>query len=1067
MLTHYCLQRYNHLRTLRFITTDRIMIDGIIKFFVNRHLLTNMIVIAVFFAGIYSWSHIKKEEMPDITFDFVRVSATYPGATAEEVEHFVTKELEEAVSGIDGIYRVTSTASQGSTSLSIQLEKDYPNKDETISEIRGAVLDAKLPAEIRDDPRVRVFKTSKKAVLDVALIHKERHLLDTDSRQLLQEYANSLENQLTNLPQVNSINRSGYLQEEIQIDVNPKMMMKYKVPLSQIVRAISDNHARAPVGNLEIKNEPRVTIDAQLDTVDKLKKLYVQAGFVGQAVTLGDIALVKHSYDLKKDIIKVNGHEAIMFNVVKNSSFGILESLEAIKARIERFSGDYLQDAPIELVVLDDESLDVRNRLSIIAINGGIGFVLILCVLFLFLNWRAGLWVAIGIPFTICATLLTSMLLGYTINNITLAAVIIVMGIVVDDAIVVAENISRLRFQGSTSLKASVVGTGQVFLPVFASVITTCIAFVPLFLFSGRFAHMSSFIPPIIFIMLGASLLESLLILPGHMHMSLPWAGDGGADKESAKVHWFYHVEDLYGGLLVRLLPFKYLIILLFLALLAFSGWVMNEKMKFVMFPHEETREIVFSGHAFDEADRFDTANLTRKIETIVLEHLEKEVVGVRTQIAKSRRGGAVQENRFRMIVEIVPKEERKLSADQLVALWKPRIDAIEGFKKVIVQKSRWGQSSGSPIEIVVKENDDDLRNQAADKLAELMRGFPELTNVEIERPIMVPEYKIDFNREKLKRLSINPRDISSTLRTLLEGTVLYELPKGEEEIDVRISLRAEDKTDINAVLNVPVHNNRDYLVPLSDVVYIKETVTPNSISRRDSKRVTTVYADIDKDHDVTPVEIAEKLESEVFQKVISSQPSTTLSFIGEVYDTRLSRGELRSSVIMVLLLIFAVLAVLFNSLTRPLIIMLAIPFGIVGVIFAFWLHGKTQFGFFAAIGCLGLAGVVINDSIIMITKLDREFVAGKLRDESTQSIAMIAKTRLRAVVLTTITTAAGVLPTAYGLAGYDAMLADMMLALAWGLVFSTCITLLLVPCLYNILVNWSAALRPAIGSKG
>jgi multidrug efflux pump subunit AcrB len=1047
------------------------MIDAIIKYFVKRHLLTNMIVIAVLFAGVFSWTNIKKEEMPDITFDFVRVSAVYPGATAEEVEHFVTKELEDAVGGIDGVYLITSTASQGSTSISIELEKGYPNRDEAITEIRNAVLDADLPEDVRDKPRVRVFKTSKKAVLDVALIHKEKHLLDTDSRQLLQQYANSLESQLKNLPQVNSINRSGYLQEEIQIDVDPKRLVKYAIPLSQVMRAVSDNHARQPAGTLEAKNEPKVTIDAQLDTVDKLKKLYVQAGFVGQAVALEDIATVKHAFALKKDIIKVNGHEAVMFNVVKNSSYGILESLEAIKGGIARFSEDHLQDVPIDLVLLDDESLDVRNRLSIIATNGGIGFAFILVALFFFLNWRSGLWVAIGIPFTICFALLCSMLAGYTINNITLAAVIIVMGIVVDDAIVVAENIARFRFRGYSSEEASVMGTGQVFLPVFASAITTCIAFVPLFFFSGRFGHLSSFIPPIIFIMLGASLFESLLILPGHMHMSLPWSGrgrqgGGGEPGEPiAKVHWFDRMEGLYGRLLVRLLPFKYIIILLFMALLVFSGWVVTQKMKFVMFPHEETREIVFSGEAYKEADRYDTAELTREAEAVVLQHIGKEVVGVRTEIAKSRRGGARQENRFRMIVEIVPKEERKLSADQLVALWKPQIGAIERLKKVVVQKSRWGHSSGSPIEIVVQENDDRLRSQAVDKLVGLMRDYPVLTNIEIERPIMVPEYKIDFNREKIQRLSINPADISSILRTLLEGTVLYELPKGEEKVDVRISLRKEDKAEIDTVLDVPVHNYRNYLVPLRDVVHVKETVTPNSISRRSSKRVTTVYADMDKEQGVTPIEIAEQLEMEVFQKVISDQPSTTLSFIGEVYNTRMLKGDLMFSVMLVLLLIFAVLAVLFNSLTRPVIIMLAIPFGMVGVILAFWLHGKLLFGFFAAIGCLGLAGVVINDSIIMITKLDREFFVGE-GGESMRSIAEIAQTRLRAVVLTTVTTVAGVLPTAYGLAGYDAMLAEMMLALAWGLVFSTLITLLLVPCLYSILVDWRFALGPAAGRK-
>ncbi|MCK5494343.1 MAG: efflux RND transporter permease subunit, partial [Candidatus Omnitrophica bacterium] len=370
--------------------------------------------------------------------------------------------------------QVTSTASQGSTRVNIELEQDYSDKDEAISEIRNAVLDVKLPDDIRDDPTVRVFKTSKKAIIDIALVNREVYLLDVETRSLLQQYAVSLENQLINLPEVNSVNRSGYLQEEIQIDVDPDKLKKYKVPLSQIENAVKDNHVRQPAGNIEAKNEPKVTINAQLDTPEKLNALYVQAGFEGQAITLKEVAEVKKGFNQTKEIIKVNGHQTVILNVVKNSSYGILEALDAVEKCIKRFKVDYLKDGPIDLITLDDESLDVRNRLSIIAINGGIGFVLILISLFLFLNKKSGLWVGIGIPFTISFTLIGSYFFGYTINNTTLAAVIIVMGIVVDDAIVVAENISRFRFQGFSSKESAVKGTVQVFLPVLASVVTTC-----------------------------------------------------------------------------------------------------------------------------------------------------------------------------------------------------------------------------------------------------------------------------------------------------------------------------------------------------------------------------------------------------------------------------------------------------------------------------------------------------------------------------------------------------------------------------------------------------------------
>lgn len=1029
------------------------MIARFIEFFVNRHLLTNMLFISVIIGGLFSWQEIKKEERPDITYDFVRVSANYPGATAEEVEHFVTRELEDELKSVDGIHRLFSSVSRGSTTVSIELEKNLSNKNEVITEIRNAALNTQLPPEVRDKPSVRVFKSSKKAIIDIALIHTRGHLLSNKQRLEIQRYASALELQLTNLPEINSINRSGYLQEELQIKVDPQKLVQYQIPLSQVIQEIKNNHIRQPAGHIEIKDEPSVTINAQLDTVEKLNQLYIQAGFQGKAIDLQSIAEVRTDFKREKHITKVNGHEAIMFNVVKNGSYGILESLASVKKVVDNFTSNNLLHSDIQLVILDDESFEVRNRLSIISTNGAIGFILILLTLFLFLNKRAGIWVALGIPFTVCLTLIFTLTIGYTINNVTLAAVIIVMGIVVDDAIVVAENIGRFRSQGYSSQEAAVKGTAQVFMPVVASIITTCVAFIPLFYFSGRFGSFVSFIPPIVFLMLFASLLESLVILPGHLHIQVPLLLQRKQKLTADKVkpHWFDHIEKRYSNLLIRLLNYKYIIFSIFVALLLGSIFIAKQTMSFVLFPHSETREIVLHGNADKKSNRYETAMISKEIENIIAPYIKKEVIGFRTEIARSRHGAVAKESSFRMIIEIVPKEERERSADDLVSLWKPQADKVKGLKKLIIQKSRFGQSSGSAINVLIQENDDVLRNKAAEAILAAMKKYPDLNNAEIDQPLMLPEYKIDMQREKVKRLSISPVDIATTFRASLEGNILYELPKGNEHIDVRLSVIDSAKKDIDSILKIPVENQGNYLAPLGDLVTINKTIAPTSINRRDTRRATNVYADLKKDSLKTPLQIAIDLEKGVFKDIISKQPSTNLNFDGEIADTRDSRNDLRNAVVMVVFLIFSILVILFNSITRALIIMLAIPFGMVGVILAFWLHGQTLFGFFAAIGALGMAGVVINDAIIMLTKLDHEYDLQK-DNKVNERIARIASTRLKAVILTTLTTVAGVLPTAYGIAGYDSMLAEMMLAMAWGLLFGSVITLLLIPCMYSFI---------------
>jgi len=1035
------------------------MIAQFVEFFVNRHLLTNMLFVAVIIGGLFSWQEIKKEERPDITYDMVQVSAAYPGATAEEVEYFVTRELEQELKAVEGIHRIFSSVGSGTTTVSLELEKGLDNKNEVITEIRNVALGTKLPPEVRDKPSVRVFKTSNRGIIDIALINTQAHLLNTEQRQEVQRLATSLELQLTNQAQVNSVNRSGYLQEELQINVDPQKLVRYQIPLSQVIQEVTNNNIRLPAGHVEIKDEPSVTINAQLDTIDKLNNLYIQAGFKGKAIDLKSIAEVRTDFRREKQIIKVNGHEAVLFKVVKNSSAGILEALDSIQKVVSSFTANNLRHTNIQLVILDDESFEVRNRLSIIAFNGAIGFFLILVTLFIFLNKRAGVWVAMGIPFTICLTLIFAMLMGYTINNVTLAAVIIVMGIVVDDAIVVAENIARFHRNGMSSQEAAVQGTARVFMPVLASITTTCVAFIPLFFFSGHFGGFVSFIPPIVFLMLFASLLESLVILPGHLHIPAPrflLKKNTNLALVNSKVHWFDRIEQRYGSLLIRLLEYKYLIFAVFIALLVASILIAKQTLSFVMFPHTETREIVLLGTAHKKADRYETAIISKEIENIIQPYIGKEVVGFRTEIARSRHGGIAKENSFRMIIEIVSKEKRVRSADDLVKLWKPGADKVKGLKKLIIQKSRWGQSSGSAIEVLVQENNDTLRNAASETLLAAMQKHPDLANAEIDKPLSLPEYKVDILHDKVKRLSISPVDIATTFRASLEGNILYELPNDNEHIDVRLSVIESAKKDIETILQIPVENRSNYLAPLGDLVSIKKTITPISITRRDTRRATTVYADIKQGSRKTPLQIATELENTIFAEIISKQASTSLSFDGEVADTRESKNDLRNAIVMVIFLIFAILVVLFNSITRPVIIMFAIPFGVVGVIFAFWLHGQNLFGFFAAIGSLGMAGVVINDSIIMITKLDEEHANPSSNSfhmhSLNENIARIAQTRLKAVVLTTLTTVVGVLPTAYGIAGYDSMLSEMMLALAWGLLFGSAITLLLVPCLYSFI---------------
>ncbi|MBN1622237.1 MAG: efflux RND transporter permease subunit [Endomicrobiales bacterium] len=1043
----------------------------LIEYFSQRHLLTNFIMLGVFIGGIFFWFKTGKEEMPDLTMDIMRVTVSYPGASPQEVEYFVAEPIEEKLETVDGIYDMTTNCSQGVCSIMLELDTDFADIDTIVSDVKSAVLDVKMPDGVRDEPRFRQFKTSNKAIIDIGLINKNKRFLDYESRNELQAYARTLENQLLNLPSISEVDWSDYLEREIHILLKPEELVRYNISVNEILNVLRNNNVRMPAGVIKTENDAKVTVLAELREVKTLEELIVRGGFEGQKVRLKQLADIITTFEDSDTISKINGYEGIRAQVRKNSVYGIIESIDQLKVAVAKFKKSSLKGTPIDVVLIDDESRDVRNRLSIISINGAIGFTLIIITLLIFLDLTSAFWVAMGIPFSFCFTMVIAAMMGYTINNITLAAVIIVMGMIVDDAIIVAENVTRFKFSGMSQQEAVVKGTAYVFQPILGSVVTTCIAFVPMLFFEGRFGMFIVFIPIIIFLMLGGSLLESIIILPSHLNIHIPARiknilriknNNNGLNK-----HWFHDVEDAYGRVLEKVLKHKVLLFTVFAVLLGVAFYIFKAQMKFVMFPNEETTMLSLDGIAPEDTKKQKTAEMTIPIEDVFEDYIGTEVLSVLTSIARSRRGRAARENEFHMSIEVIPKDQRKKSVKQLKKEWLEKIEKVQvGFDEIKFTQHRFGGDSGSPIEIMVRENNDNTRAKVTNAILGEMLKYNALKNSEIEREFRDSEYSIALKRDVLNRLGVTPSSVGTTLRAAVEGITVFEFKEDNEDLYVVLTVEPGAKNNIDRIVEIPVENKGNYLVPLKNVINVDKTKTPNVITRKKGKRKTTVYGDLADTTKKTPLEIAEYFEESVFPDILSKNPTTSIGFEGEVKDTRESKQDFKYAILLVLFLIYAVLAILFNSLVKPIIIMLAIPFGCVGIILAYKLHGMLNYGFFSAIGALGLAGVVINDSIVMLVKLDREFNNPEYGNTVIERIANISKTRVRAVMLTTLTTVAGLIPTAYGIAGYDSMLAEMMLAMAWGLMFGTFITLLLMPSIYNVLEDSKVLINKVISKK-
>jgi multidrug efflux pump subunit AcrB len=1014
-----------------------------ISFFAKRHLLGNVIFLGILFMGAFAWHSIGKEEMPEFASNWVRVNTVYPGAPAGDVELFITKPMEDELKSVVGIEEITTTSSLGISTFRITIDDNYPNKDEVVQDIQDAVLRVKLPAQVRNLPRIRQFKSSEKAILDIGLYHKKKKVLDSKSREELQKFVMSFENQLLSMKEISSIQRSHYLKPELQILVNPKEILNKEISISQIKSQIISNNIRAPIGSLHDKGESKVTALNELESVETLSALLLEGNYEGQGIKLGDIANIGKGYEKSTSIFKVNGHEAIFLNIKKSISTDILTAQRAVSGYIKKFKETNI-DAPIDIVLMDDESYAVRNRLDIIGTNGILGFFLIVIVLFIFLDIKSGFWVAMGIPFSMSLTLIIAHLIGYTVNNMTLAGIIIVLGIVVDDAIIIAENISRHREQGKPLTQAAIDGTTEVFRPILASIITTCIAFIPLMFFDGFFGKLVTYIPLIVILMLLGSLIESLFVLPSHMSGRTILL-DRFVKKQDS--HWFHRIEKMYKAFILKLFNYRIPLLIFFTVILVGAVGLFQTKMKFVMFPREESTEVFIKVKAPAISTREETSKLIEPLEDFLASDAAN-VVGVRSSVALSRRGGGIRENEASILVEVFPADERKIPLSELITKWEGFSQQMKGLKSIKFQKGRWGHGSGNAIEIQIQENNDNKRDSITSFLEKKMKDMPQLKDVEIEEPLKKKEYILKLNQLKMTRYNITPSNVTTVLRTFVEGSILYSINKGDEEVDVRLSVPESNKESLKELLNLRVENKEGHLVYLKNIVEIKEVIRPVNITRNNFKRSTMIFANMAPKTQSTPLEVASIIEEKLFSKIVNLYPTAVIKFKGEVEDSRESQGEFGNSILIVVVLIYMVLVIMFNSLIRPLLILIIVPFGIAGSIYVLFIHGMSVYGFFAVIGSLGMIGVVINDAIVMVDKIDNS-----MRAESKhpwEVIASVASSRLRPILLTTITTLVGILPTAYGFAGYDSMLAEMMLTMGWGVGFGTLITLLLIPTLYT-----------------
>ncbi|MCK5688887.1 efflux RND transporter permease subunit, partial [Myxococcota bacterium] len=765
-----------------------------------------------------------------------------------------------------------------------------------------------------------------------------------------------------------------------------------------------------------------------------VEKVILRSSFTGQSVRVGDVATTHLHEKDETFIVRNNGQEGMSLVVRKKVDADIIRTLDHLK----KWMAERTLPEGVTFSYSNDQSKKTRLRLQVLSSNALMGFALVLIFLMLALGWRTAIWTAMSIPFSLLGGVIVISQMGLTLTSIALAGFVLVLGILVDDAIVVAEKISQYREEGFSALEAAQKGAYAMWQPVLVASLTTMLAFYPMFYLGGRPGKFAWAIPAVVIVALIVSAIDTFFLLPEHL------AG-GKKVEPKPKAAWLVSLESAYARSLSSALRWRYLVLALAFILLAGGGILAKKKMRFQMFPQDGVEAFYVKLEMPQGASLKAVQERLVDVEKAVAKLPETELESYSTRVGTlstdaSRKRG--EHSHWGVVsIYLTGEAERDRSADEIITEVRGAIETSEG-EAMIFEKARVGPPIGNPIEIQIASNNDALREQTSKEIQDFLKAQPGVLDVESDNKPGKKQLVVDINYKRLAEVDLRVKDVADALRVTFDGMLVSSTTSVEETLDYRVIMGHGYRGNPDMIYKIPVNNARGQVLTLRDVLSLREAEGPLEFHHVDGIRTETITGDINiKESTVAKVE--KDLRAE-FGAIWAANTDLKVTTAGEARESKKIIGGFGSAALLSLISIFFIVAILLNSLGQPIIVMSVIPFSVVGVIFALFFHGMT-ISFFAIMGMLGLVGVVVNDTIIMVTESNSER-ANNPDENPLVTIVAGARTRLRPVLLTTLTTVAGLLPTAYGIGGRDGLIMPLTLAMAWGLLFATLITLVLTP---------------------
>ncbi|MFK7854656.1 MAG: efflux RND transporter permease subunit [Granulosicoccus sp.] len=1022
---------------------------SLIEWFTRNSVAANLLMVFIIAWGLSALTtRIPLEVFPSFELDSVNVVVPFRGASPSEVEEGVTIKIEEAIQDIEGIKDITSVASEGSGSIIIQIANGY-DTETLLNEIKQRVDGISTFSEEVGTPRVSIPQANREVISVVVagpMPEKELRLIATRVRDDLEA-----------LPNVSSVSVSGARRYELAIEISQNALDRYDLTLGAVAQVIEASSLDLAAGAITTgSGEVLLRTRGQAYATDDFESIVVLSRADGTRVTLGDIATINDGFEEDQVVQQFNGQNSIEIDVYRTGLQSAITVADEVKAFLEEAQAT--MPYGVTLGYWRDWSRIVRARLDTLTSSAMQGGILVVLLLTLFLRFWVAAWVFVGVPVSILGGIALMPTLGVSLNLLSLFAFILVLGIVVDDAIVTGENIYTHMRRKRDGVQAAIDGAQEVAVPVTFGVLTTVAAFTPLLLIEGARGQVFAQIPLVVIPVLLFSIVESKLVLPSHMsHLNFhkPERPNLFARFQHRIADGFEaFVENRYQPILALALRNRYLVLSLFAggAIIVFS-LVSAGHVRFVFFPRVQS-EIARASLEMPAGTPFEVTQshidrMNDAVKTLQARHIDPEtnesVIESILSSAGSSGGGRKGSHLGRVMFEIVPPEERTLSISsrELVAEWRAEIGEIPGAKN-LSYRAEIGRG-GSPVDVEISGLDFTEMTQVAAEIKKELGLYPGITDISDTFEGGKEEIQLSL-KPAARQLGITLADVAQQVRVAYLGTEVQSIQRNRDEVKVYVRYPKEERASLSQLERLSIRSSTGESFPLASVAQFDVGRGYAQIRRVDRRRTLNVRADVNKQ--TANIEGIKDDLSVLAEQLEQQYPDIRVSLEGEAREQRESFASLRVGLIFVLLIIYTLLAIPFRSYIQPLMVMVVIPFGVVGGVLGHMIMGMSL-SIMSYMGMLALCGVVVNDSLVLVDWVNRQRKKGVALFDAVRSAGVA---RFRAVILTSLTTFFGLLPLIFETSTQAQFLIPMAVSLGFGILFATAITLILIPVNYLVL---------------